>query len=51
MVGGFALETEDIRFRAITKMQKKSCDLMVLNGPGAMNSRDNDIELMAEPAK
>ncbi len=43
---GFALETEDQRFRAITKMQKKSCDLMVLNGPQAMNSLENSIEVI-----
>ena len=39
-VVGFALETEDQHFRAITKMERKSCDLMVLNGPEAMNSLD-----------
>jgi phosphopantothenoylcysteine decarboxylase/phosphopantothenate--cysteine ligase len=44
-VVGFALETEDQRFRAITKMEKKSCDLMVLNGPQAMNAMDNSIEV------
>lgn len=44
---GFALETDDQHFRAVTKMQKKSCDLMVLNGPSAMNSADNDIEILA----
>lgn len=44
---GFALETEDQRFRAITKMEKKSCDLMVLNGPEAMNSVDNRVEILA----
>lgn len=44
---GFALETEDQRFRAITKMEKKSCDLMVLNGPEAMNSADNRVEILA----
>ena len=43
-VVGFALETEDQRFRAIVKMQRKSCDLMVSNGPTAINSPDNDIE-------
>ncbi len=43
---GFALETEDLRFRAITKMQKKSCDLMVLNGPQAINSADNSVEVL-----
>jgi phosphopantothenoylcysteine decarboxylase/phosphopantothenate--cysteine ligase len=45
-VVGFALETEDRRFRAIVKMQKKSCDLMVSNGPTAIDSLDNDIELI-----
>ncbi|HND54258.1 MAG TPA: phosphopantothenoylcysteine decarboxylase [Pirellulaceae bacterium] len=45
---GFALETEDARFRALTKMEKKSCDLMVLNGPDAMNSLDNQVELLAQ---
>ncbi len=48
-VVGFALETEDRRFRAIVKMQKKSCDLMVSNGPTAIDSLDNDIELI-EPS-
>jgi phosphopantothenoylcysteine decarboxylase/phosphopantothenate--cysteine ligase len=43
---GFALETEDQRFRAITKMERKSCDLMVLNGPEAMNSLTNQIEIL-----
>lgn len=43
---GFALETEDKHFRAITKLEKKSCDLMVLNGPQAMNSLDNSVEIM-----
>jgi phosphopantothenoylcysteine decarboxylase/phosphopantothenate--cysteine ligase len=43
---GFALETEDRRFRAVAKAQKKSCDLMVLNGPEAMNSAENSVELL-----
>jgi phosphopantothenoylcysteine decarboxylase / phosphopantothenate---cysteine ligase len=45
-VVGFALETEDRRFRAIVKMQRKSCDLMVSNGPTAIDSTENDIELI-----
>jgi phosphopantothenoylcysteine decarboxylase/phosphopantothenate--cysteine ligase len=28
-------------------MQKKSCDLMVVNGPDAMNSLDNRIEMLS----
>lgn len=43
---GFALETEDHRFRAITKLEKKSCELMVLNGPEAMNSLSNRVEIL-----
>ncbi len=43
---GFALETEDQRFRAVTKMQKKSCDLMVLNGPQAISSAENSVEVL-----
>lgn len=43
---GFALETEDQRLRALVKLEKKSCDLMVLNGPTAMNSRRNQVEII-----
>ena len=43
---GFALETEDHHFRAVTKAQKKSCDLMVLNGPAAMNAMENSVEVL-----
>ena len=43
---GFALETEDQRLRALVKLEKKSCDLMVLNGPAAMNSRRNQVEII-----
>jgi len=42
---GFALETEDRRLRALAKLEKKDCDLMVLNGPEAMNSPDNSVEI------
>ncbi len=45
-VVGFALETEDHRFRAIVKLEKKHCDLMVSNGPAAIDSLDNDVELL-----
>lgn len=43
---GFALETEDQRFRALTKLIKKSCDLIVLNGPEAMDAADNRVEVL-----
>jgi phosphopantothenoylcysteine decarboxylase/phosphopantothenate--cysteine ligase len=42
---GFALETNDQRFRALTKLERKSCDLMVLNGPSAMDAADNQVEV------
>jgi phosphopantothenoylcysteine decarboxylase/phosphopantothenate--cysteine ligase len=43
---GFALETDDQRFRALTKLEKKSCDLIVLNGPSAMDSLENQVEVL-----
>ena len=46
---GFALETDDQRFRAITKLEKKNCDLIVLNGPQAMDSLQNEVEVL-DPA-
>jgi phosphopantothenoylcysteine decarboxylase / phosphopantothenate---cysteine ligase len=45
-VVGFALETEDLRFRALAKMEKKSCDLMVLNDSQAIGSAENAIEVI-----
>ena len=48
-VVGFALETEDRRFRAIVKLERKHCDLMVSNGPQAIDSDLNDVELL-DPA-
>ncbi len=48
---GFALETEDQRFRALVKLERKSCDLMVLNGPQAMNAADNQVEVMDRSGK
>ncbi len=46
---GFALETEDHRLRALAKLESKSCDLMVLNGPEAMNASRNSVEII-DPA-
>ena len=43
---GFALETDDQRLRALAKLEKKSCDLMVLNGPQAMNALTTEVELL-----
>ncbi len=43
---GFALETEDHRLRALAKLEKKHCDLMVLNGPEAMHALENHVEIL-----
>ena len=43
---GFALETDDPRLRALAKLEKKHCDLMVLNGTQAISSLDNTVEVI-----
>ncbi len=45
-VVGFALETEDHRLRALAKLEKKFCDLMISNGPQAISSSDNEVEVI-----
>ncbi|MEX2167979.1 MAG: phosphopantothenoylcysteine decarboxylase [Pirellulales bacterium] len=46
-VVGFALETDDRRLRALAKLQRKHCDLMISNGPEAMHALDNDVEILS----
>ena len=43
---GFALETDDPRLRALAKLEKKHCDLMVLNGTEAISSLENSVEVI-----
>ena len=43
---GFALETDDPRLRALAKLEKKHCDLMVLNGTNAISSTENSVEVI-----
>jgi phosphopantothenoylcysteine decarboxylase/phosphopantothenate--cysteine ligase len=43
---GFALETDDQRLRALAKLEKKHCDLMVLNGPEAMHAAETRVEIL-----
>ncbi len=50
-VVGFALETEDHRFRALRKLEEKSCDLIVLNSPAAMHSADTEVEILDPQGK
>ncbi|MBN1393410.1 MAG: phosphopantothenoylcysteine decarboxylase [Pirellulales bacterium] len=42
----FALETNDPRFRAMEKLRKKRCDLIVVNGPRAVRSVDTQVEIL-----
>ena len=45
-VVAFALETEDVRFRAIVKMSRKACDMIVSNSAEAMNADANQVEII-----
>jgi phosphopantothenoylcysteine decarboxylase / phosphopantothenate---cysteine ligase len=42
----FALETEDQRLRAMQKLERKSCDLIVVNGPEAIDAADTRVEVL-----
>ena len=42
----FALETQDQRMHALQKLERKSADLIVLNGPGAIHATQTDIEII-----
>lgn len=42
----FALETTDHRLRAMQKLERKNCDLIVLNGPEAISSDQTQVELI-----
>jgi phosphopantothenoylcysteine decarboxylase/phosphopantothenate--cysteine ligase len=48
-VVGFALETDDHRLRALAKLERKCCDLMVSNSVEAISSLDNSVEIL-DPA-
>jgi phosphopantothenoylcysteine decarboxylase/phosphopantothenate--cysteine ligase len=43
---GFALEIDDQRLRALAKLEKKHCDLMVSNGPEAIHSAETRVEII-----
>ncbi|HLA85697.1 MAG TPA: phosphopantothenoylcysteine decarboxylase [Thermoguttaceae bacterium] len=42
----FALESEDHRARAVEKLRRKRCDLIVVNGPEAIDSRGTSVEVL-----
>jgi phosphopantothenoylcysteine decarboxylase / phosphopantothenate---cysteine ligase len=43
---GFALETSEAHSRALVKLRKKSCDLMIVNGPLAIDAESNRVEMI-----
>jgi phosphopantothenoylcysteine decarboxylase/phosphopantothenate--cysteine ligase len=47
-LAAFALETEDRHLRAMQKMERKRCDLIVLNGPDAINAADTSVEVFGK---
>jgi phosphopantothenoylcysteine decarboxylase / phosphopantothenate---cysteine ligase len=44
----FALETEDRHIRAMQKMERKRCDLIVLNSPDAIDAADTRVEILGK---
>ena len=42
----FALETADRRIRAMQKLERKNCDLIVVNGPEALCADDTRVEVI-----
>lgn len=44
---GFALETENGVANAQKKLEQKNLDLIILNGPGAMNAETNQVRIIA----
>lgn len=42
----FALETSDRRVRALQKLQRKHCDLIVVNDPTSINGTKSNVEIL-----
>ena len=42
----FALETEDAHIQAIQKLERKNCDLVVVNGPGAIHAAETTVDVL-----
>jgi phosphopantothenoylcysteine decarboxylase/phosphopantothenate--cysteine ligase len=45
-MAAFALESEDRHLRALQKLQRKCCDLIVVNGPAAIHAPDTRVEVL-----
>ena len=48
---GFALEAANSRENALQKLRAKNCDVVVLNGPNAIGSLSNSVELIDTTGK
>ena len=42
----FALETSDHHIKALQKLQRKHCDLIVVNGPASINGVDTNVDIL-----
>ncbi len=42
----FALETSDHHVKALQKLQRKRCDLVVVNGPASINGTTTSVEIL-----
>jgi len=47
----FALESEDRHLRAMKKLEQKSCDLIVVNGPQAIHAADTQVEVLGKDGR
>ena len=47
----FALETEDQHLRAMQKLERKRCDLIVLNGPEAIDAVETRVEILGKDGR
>lgn len=47
----FALETEDQHIRAFQKLERKNCNLIVVNGPAAIHAADTSVEVLDESGR
>lgn len=45
-VVAFALESEDARARAMQKLARKNCDLIVVNSPAALHATDTCVDIL-----
>jgi phosphopantothenoylcysteine decarboxylase / phosphopantothenate---cysteine ligase len=47
----FALETQDQHLRAMQKLDRKRCDLIVVNGPDAIHAENSQVEILGKDGR